>query len=96
MRAVRSGRVVVLLLSERTGPEDAAARAAVRALRGKGGAAIFQDDVARVARYRRVIPASGLNRSPAILIIGRDRRARTIEGYVDPDSLRQYVEDAGG
>jgi hypothetical protein len=93
--AVRMERVVVLLFSAKRGAEDAAARAAVRALPRSGRTAVFQDDVTRVARYRRVIPTTGINRSPAILIIGRDHRARIIEGYIDPDSLRQSVRDAG-
>src|SRR4051812_23995939 len=41
--AVRSGRIVVLLFSDQTGAEEAAARAAVRSLRDKARTAVFQD-----------------------------------------------------
>src|SRR4051812_39284500 len=94
VRAVTAGRVVVLLLYGRNGADDDAARAAVRELPRGNGTAVFEDEVDHLARYRRVVPASGIDRTPTILVIGRNRQMHSIEGYIDPGSLKQYVEDA--
>jgi hypothetical protein len=92
--AVKAGRVVVLLLYGRSGADDEAARAALHAVPSGNGASVFEDEVDHLARYRRIVPQPGIDRTPSILIIARHRQARIIEGFVDPGSLKQYVEDA--
>jgi hypothetical protein len=96
VRAVGAGKLVVLLFFDPKGAEDQAVRSAVRAIPRKHGVVILEDDVAHVSRYERVLPASGIDRSPAVVIIGRQHRAQTLQGFLDSDSLRQYVEDARG
>ena len=35
----------------------------------------------------------GVTQAPAVVIVGKDRKARLLEGYIDPVSLRQQVKD---
>src|SRR3954465_15954846 len=93
VRAVTAGQVVVLLLYGSRGADDDAPRASVNDLPRGSGTAVFEDEVDHLARYRRVVP-SGIDRTPTILVIGRNRQGRTIERHVDSGSLKQYVEDA--
>ena len=54
---------------------------------------MFTDPIRRLARYRGLVGALGISQAPAIVIVGRDRRARVVEGYVDGASLAQDVAD---
>ena len=95
-RALGARRIVVLFFYQPGSADDRATATAVASLRrdGRHRAAVFSAPVARVADYRRVIGEVGVSRAPAIVIVGRDGRARLLEGFVDPDTLRQAVVDA--
>ena len=95
-RALAQRKVVVVLLSQARGADDAATRAAVGRLarRPPSGVAVFSDRIERVARYRSVVRDLGVAQTPAVVIVDAHRRARVIEGYVDAESLRQDAVDA--
>lgn len=94
-RALNANRVVVLFFYEPAASDDQATRAAIRAVRGAGrGVALFQDRVARISDYRRVVGSLGISQSPAMVVIDLDRKAELLQGYLDSGTIRQTVRDA--
>jgi hypothetical protein len=93
-RALDQKRKVVLFFSQ-GGLDDKATAAAVRALeRRTKKVLVLEDKVANVDAYGRLVEQLGVNQAPAIVIVGRSRKARLIEGYVDAGALAQEVSDA--
>lgn len=90
-RALARKDVVVLLFTQNGGADDAATRAAVRALED---VTVVIDRIEDIGKYRRVVSALGINQAPAVVIVDREGKARLVEGYTDPGSLAQQVEDA--
>jgi hypothetical protein len=93
-RAMARGRLVVLFLYQRGANDDRRVARSVASLRGRTKAAIFSDRIANLARYGQIATSVGVSRAPSIVIIGKGRRGRLIEGYVDPNTLAQRVADA--
>jgi hypothetical protein len=93
-RAIGQRRVVVLAFFQ-PGADDRATREAVASLRGRR-AAVFTDKIDNLGRYAPVVGALGVHQAPAVVIVDSKRRARVIEGYIDPKSLAQDVADARG
>lgn len=93
--ALGKRHVVVLLFSRRGPADDTATRASVRAVKKQGGkVSVFSDKVHNLSRYHRLVGELGLAQGPAVVIVGRDLKARLIQGFVDKDSLLQQVKDA--
>jgi hypothetical protein len=97
-RALNSNKVVVLFFYEPAAADDQATRAAVRAVRSAGGnggqVRLFQDIVARISDYRRLVGSLGISQSPALVVIDRDRKAELLQGYLDSGTIEQTVRDA--
>lgn len=94
-RALNAERVVVLFFYEPSASDDQATRAAVRAVRSAGGrVSLFQDTVARISDYRRIVGSLGISQSPAMVVIDRNRKAELLQGYLDSGTIRQTVRDA--
>jgi len=92
-RALAAKRTILLVF--RQGAADDSATAAVRAgTRGIKGVTIFSAPIQRLGRYSAVISGLGVAQAPAIAIVGRDRQARLVEGFIDAGTLRQLVLDA--
>ena len=49
--------------------------------------------ITKLARYRRVVTDLGVTQAPAVVIVGSDRKARLLEGFIDAGTLRQQVKD---
>lgn len=92
-RALDRGQTVVLFFSA-PGADDRATARAVDSLRSRPGVRVFRDPIRRLARYRGLIGALGISQAPAIVIVGKDREARVVEGFVDPATLAQDVADS--
>lgn len=99
-RALNAHKVVVLFFYEPAASDDQATRAAVRAVRqaarpGSGVVvALFQDTVAHISDYRRVVGSLGISQSPAMVVIDRNRKGELLQGYLDSGTIRQAVRDA--
>ena len=93
-RALARKRTVVLFFYERRAADDDATARSVSSLRGRPGVRVFSAPVSKLGRYQALIGGAGVSQAPAIVIVGRDRAARLVEGYVDPESLAQLVADA--
>jgi hypothetical protein len=94
-RALNANKIVVLFFYEPAASDDQATRAAVRAVRGAGGSQVrlFQDVVARISDYRRVVGSLGISQSPAMVVIDHNRKAELLQGYLDSGTIRQTVRD---
>jgi hypothetical protein len=93
-RAVRGDKTVVLYFYGPESADDSATARAVAGLKGTRGVAVFKAPIRRLTAYRDLIGQLGIAQAPAVVIVGRGRSARVIEGYVDPPTLRQDVADA--
>jgi len=99
-RALNAHKIVVLFFYEPAASDDQATRAAVRAVRqaARPGAgvvvALFQDTVAHISDYRRVVGSLGISQSPAMVVVDRSRKAELLQGYLDSGTIRQTVRDA--
>jgi hypothetical protein len=91
-RAIAKRRVVVLAFFQ-PGADDHATAAAVAGVRGERGVAVFTDRIGNVGHYGPIVEAVGIDQAPAVVIVDSHRRARLIQGYVDPETLAQEVRD---
>jgi len=92
-RALRDRQVVVLFFGQ-GGADDVATAEAVASLRGLKRVAVFRDGIQNLGKYAGVVSGLGVAQAPAVVVVGRQRRARLIEGFVDSGTLRQQVVDA--
>lgn len=92
-KAFKARRTIVLFFRQPAADDDATAKA-VGSVRGVKGVSVFSAPLSRLADYRRVVTGLGVTQAPAVVIVGKDRKARLVEGYVDPTTLRQQVRDA--
>jgi len=93
--ALAKGQTVVLLLADGKAADDRSTAEAVRALKGRvPNVKVFTDRLSRLGSYRAIVGRVGVSQSPAVVIV-RGSKARVVEGYVDPETLRQQVLDAG-
>ncbi len=91
--ALRHRRTVVLFLGTR-GADDVATASGVASLRGLERVSVFFDRVEHLARYRAMLTGLGVAQAPAVVIVGPDRKAQLVEGFVDAGTLFQLVVDA--
>ncbi len=87
---------MVFLFSQSGAADERATRHAVRALKRRGRLAVFSDRAENLGRYGPLVLGTGISQAPAVVIVGRDREARVLEGFVDRGSLRQHIKDAAG
>ncbi len=93
-RAVSGHKTVVLYFYGPESADDSATGRAVAGLKGMRDVAVFKVPIRRLNAYRDLVGQLGIAQAPAVVIVGRGRSARVIEGYVDPPTLRQDVADA--
>jgi hypothetical protein len=90
--ALAQGKTVVLLLSDNKAADDHSTADAVHSLKVPN-VKIFSDRLSRLGSYRAIVSRVGVSQTPAVVIV-RGSKARVVEGYVDPETLRQQVLDA--
>ena len=92
-RALANKKVVVLFFFQNAADDDATATA-VNSQRDIRGVRVFKDGIVNLAKYRAVTAGVGVTQAPAVVVVGRDRKAQLLEGYVDEVTLTQIVVDA--
>ena len=92
--ALRDGRTTVIFFRQRKGADDAATARAVAVQRGRKNVAVFTASIKDLDRYRAVVAGLGITQAPAVVILGKEGKARLIEGFIDPPTLAQEVADA--
>lgn len=97
LRELKHGKVAVLLFYGRGGADDAAVRRALRSVDHRGGrVSVRSAPISRLARYAAITEGVSVMQSPTVLVIGRDRLAHSLVGFVDTRSIDQLVADTGG
>lgn len=88
------GKTIVFLFHGH-GADDRAARRAVRgATRGDRHVIVASAPIGRVGDYQALTSDIEVLTAPTILVIGADRRATTLTGYVDQRNVAQAIGDA--
>ncbi|HWH93146.1 MAG TPA: hypothetical protein VNT03_04745 [Baekduia sp.] len=92
---VSKGKVLVILF-EGKGFDDQAARTAVHrtAARDRKHVVSAYVPIEKVGKYEAITSGVQILTAPTVLVIGKDRKATALTGYVDAASVRQAVGDA--
>lgn len=92
-RAIGSHKTVVVLFYHRGTADDDATAQSVRSVRSSR-VAVFTASPRQFGNYKQLVGGLALSSLPATVIVGRDRAARVIEGFVDPSTMAQEVADS--
>jgi hypothetical protein len=94
-RALDAHKVLVLFFWNPRGTDDRSVKSAVNGLSRHGGkVAVFSDRPKNLARYTKVTSGIDVTQTPTLVVVNRQGEARKATGYLDPESVRQYVVDA--
>jgi hypothetical protein len=94
-KALAKRHVVVLFFFQPGAADDRATAGAVAALRHGGGhPSVFTAPLSKLSDYRRLINGLDITSAPSTVIVGRDRKARVLEGFLDGRTLAQEVADS--
>lgn len=91
--AIGRHKTVVVLFYRRGSADDDATAHAVSGLRS-GRVRTFLVSPKQFGDYRLLVGSLDLSSLPATVIVGKDRSARVVEGFVDARSLAQEVADS--
>jgi len=91
-RAVARGRPLALFVYQPGADDDRRTAEAVAALRRRH-VLVFRDRIGNVGRYAQVLQSVNVTQAPSVVIIGPGRKARLVEGFVDPETLAQELVD---
>jgi hypothetical protein len=91
--AIGAHKTVVVLFYRRGGADDDATAHAVSSVKGKR-VSVFLASPKQFGSYRRLVGGLDLSSLPATVIVGKDRSARVLEGFVDSRTLAQEVADS--
>jgi hypothetical protein len=93
--ALDAHKVVVILFWNRRGVDDRSVKTALDSLpRRKGKVAVFSDRVENLAHYTRITTAASISTTPSLVVVNRKGQAEVINGYLDRQTLGQYVRNA--
>ena len=93
--ALADDKVVVLLFWTPRAADDRAVHAELAKVDRHAGKVVVQAaPVFRIARFQRITRGADVAQSPTVVVVGRDRKAETLVGYVDHVSVDQLVTDA--
>jgi hypothetical protein len=93
--ALDAHKVVVILFWNRQGVDDRSVKASLDALpRRKRKIAIFSDRVENLSRYTRITAAASISTTPALVVVNRKGQAEVVNGYLDRQTVGQYVQNA--
>jgi hypothetical protein len=93
--ALDAHKVVVILFWNKRGVDDRSVKASLDALpRRKGKIAVFSDRVEHLSRYTRITTAASVSTTPSLVVVNRKGQAEVINGYLDRQTLGQYVRNA--
>lgn len=92
-----AGKVTVLTFLQPSAGDDAAVRRALRAVDRRGGRVrVRTASIEDVGRYASITAGVTVQQAPTVLVIGPDRRARTLVGLTDAKIIDEAVDDARG
>ena len=56
--------------------------------------AVFSDRVENLSRYTRITTAASISTTPSLVIVNRKGQAEVVNGYLDRQTVGQYVRNA--
>ena len=89
--ALDARKVVVILLWNRRAVDDLSLKSSVDRLPHRKHLAVFSDSVRHLSRYTRITAAANVSTTPSLVIVNRQGQAEVVSGYLDYETLRQYV-----
>ena len=93
-RALGKRHIIILFFFRPGAADDAATKKSVAAVRHAGRkVSVFSAPLSKLSDYRRLISGLDISSAPATVVVGRDRRARVLEGFLDGGTLKQEVQD---
>jgi hypothetical protein len=93
--ALDAHKIVVLLFWSPRGTDDRNVKSAVDSLSRRGGdVAVFTDRSKNMARYAKITAAADVEQTPTLIVVNRKGVARRATGYLDSETVDQYVVDA--
>jgi hypothetical protein len=93
--ALDAHKVVVILFWNPRSVDDRSVKASLDSLsRHKRKVAVFSDRVENLARYSRVMTAASISTTPSLVIVNRKGQAEVVNGYLDRQTVGQYVRNA--
>jgi hypothetical protein len=94
-RALDARKVVAILFWNPRAVDDRSVKASLRAVPRRGGkVAVFSDRVKNLSRYTRISTATSVTTTPALVIVNRKGEAEVVTGYLDRQTVAQYVKNA--
>ena len=94
-RALGQHKVIALLFWNPKGTDDRAVKAALDSLPRRGGnLRVFTDSSKHASRYVKITSAAQVSQTPTLVVVNRRGKARVAPGYLDRQSVEQYVVDA--
>jgi len=93
-RALAKRHIIVLFFFRPGAADDSATKRSVAAVRHAGRkVSVFSAPISKLNDYGRLINGLDISSAPATVVVGRDRKARVLEGFLDGGTLRQEVAD---
>jgi hypothetical protein len=93
--ALNAHKVVVLLFWNPKGADDQSVKQALGSVsKHNGDVAVFSDTSRNFSRYVKITAQTNLTRTPTLVVVNRQGNAQVATGYLDRDSVEQYVVDA--
>jgi hypothetical protein len=93
-RAIGQHKIVVVLFYQRGHADDDGTAKSVEAVRSNR-VSVFKASPKQLDSYSSLVGGLNLSSLPATVIVGRDRSARVVEGFVDSRTMAQEVADSG-
>ncbi len=91
--AYQRGNVVVLFFTHPGSADDAADETAIDSIAQIRHVSAFSVGLSDVTTFRPLLTNVGVAQTPSIVVLRSGMQARLVEGFVDPQSLRQTIYD---
>jgi hypothetical protein len=92
--ALDAHKVVVILFWNRRGVDDRSVKKSLDDLPHRKAVAVFSDSVRHLSRYTRITAAASVTSTPALVVVNRKGQAEVVNGYLDRQTVGQYVLNA--
>jgi hypothetical protein len=86
--------VVAILFWNRHGVDDRSVKASLDSLPHGKSVVTFSDRVKNISRYTRITAAANVSTTPSVVLVNRKGQAEVVSGYVDRETLGQYILNA--
>jgi hypothetical protein len=93
-QALDAHKVVVVLFWNRRGVDDRSVKRSLDSLPHRKAVAVFSDNVRHLSRYTRITAAANVTTTPSLVVVNRKGQAEVVSGYLDRQTLGQYVLNA--